>query len=107
LPPQLGLCLFRVLQEAAHNAVKHSGIKRIEVLLREDSGEIHLVVSDSGRGFDVEGALQGNGLGLISMRERIRLVNGSIDIQSKPMGGTTVLVRVPLQSGHDAQRAAV
>jgi PAS domain S-box-containing protein len=107
LPPELGLCLFRVLQEAAHNAVKHSGVKRIEVLLREDSGEIHLVVSDSGRGFDVEGALQGNGLGLISMRERIRLVNGSIDIQSKPMGGTTVLVRVPLQSGHDAQRAAV
>src|SRR6201982_2579698 len=67
IPLDIGLCLFRVLQEAVHNAIKHSGVKRIEVELREESGQIHLIVSDSGRGFDVEAARQGKGLGLTSM----------------------------------------
>ena len=62
LPLAVGLSLFRVLQEALNNAIKHSGVKRIEVQLREESGEIHLIVSDSGRGFDVETAKQGKGL---------------------------------------------
>jgi signal transduction histidine kinase len=103
--PEIGLCLFRVLQEALHNAAKHSGVKRVEVQLREESGEIHLIVKDSGRGFDVEAAKGGKGLGLTSMRERVRLVNGTIEIQSKPMGGTSIHVRVPLQPDH-AQKAA-
>jgi PAS domain S-box-containing protein len=106
VPSEIGLCLFRVLQEALHNATKHSGVKRIDVQLREESGEIHLIVRDSGRGFDIEAARQGRGLGLTSMQERVRLVNGTIDIQSKPMDGTTILVRVPLELGRDAQRAA-
>jgi PAS domain S-box-containing protein len=104
--PEVGLCLFRVLQEALHNAVKHSGVKRIEVQLREHSGEIHLVISDLGGGFDLETATQGRGLGLTSMQERVRLVNGIVEIQSKPMGGTTVHVRVPLTSEPASQRAA-
>jgi PAS domain S-box-containing protein len=107
LPFEVGLCLFRVIQEALHNAQKHSGVKRIEVQLREDSGEIHLVVSDLGRGFDLETAMQGRGLGLTSMRERVRLVNGTIAIESKPMGGTTIHVRIPLESKHAAKREAV
>ena len=74
--------------------------------LREESGEIHLIVRDSGKGFDTEAAGQGRGLGLTSMRERVRLVNGTIDIQSKPMGGTTILARVPLELGREAQTAA-
>ena len=81
-------------------------MKRIEVQLREDSGEIHLLISDLKRGFDVEAALQGKGLGLTSMRERVRLVNGTISIASKPMGGTTIHVRVPLGSEHPAKREA-
>src|ERR1700756_461453 len=106
LPLAVGLSLFRVLQEALNNAIKHSGVKRIEVQLREDSDEIHLIVSDSGKGFDVEAALQGKGLGLTSMRERVRLVNGTIGIESKPMGGTTIHVRVPLGSERISHRAA-
>jgi PAS domain S-box-containing protein len=98
LPRETGLCLFRVLQEALHNAAKYSGVKRIEVELWEDSSEIHLLVSDLGRGFDLETAMQGRGLGLTSMQERVRLINGIIEIQSKPMGGTIVKVRVPLTS---------
>jgi PAS domain S-box-containing protein len=107
LPFEIGLSLFRVLQEALHNVMKHSGVKRIEVQLREDSGGIHLIIRDSGKGFDVEAALQGKGLGLTSMRERVRLVNGTISIESKPMGGTTIHVRVPLGSEHAAKRKAV
>ena len=106
LPREIGLCLFRVLQEALHNAAKHSGVKRIEVQLHEESDEIHVTIRDLGKGFDVEAAKKGRGLGLTSMQERVRLVNGIIEIQSKPMGGTTVHVRVPLRSEQDAQRAA-
>jgi PAS domain S-box-containing protein len=104
--PEIGLCLFRVLQEALHNAAKHSGVKRIEVQLHEESDEIHLTIRDLGKGFDVEAAKKGRGLGLTSMQERIRLVNGTIEIQSKPMGGTTVHVRVPLSSENASERAA-
>jgi len=106
LPPEIGLCLFRVLQEGLHNAAKHSGVKRVEVQLHEEPGEIHLSVRDFGKGFDVEAARQGRGLGLTSMRERVRLVNGTIAIESKPMGGTTIRVRVPFESEDGSQRAA-
>ena len=106
VPLEIGVSLFRVLQEALQNAIKHSGVKRFEVQLREFSGEIHLIVSDSGRGFDVEAALQGKGLGLTSMTERVRLVGGTVAIESKPLGGTTIHVRVPLGTERSFQRAA-
>ena len=106
LPQEISSCLFRVLQEAVHNAAKHSGVKRVEAQLQEESGEIHLIVSDSGRGFDVEVVSKGMGLGLIGMRGRVRLVNGTISIESKPMGGTTIHACVPFESQQGAQRAA-
>jgi PAS domain S-box-containing protein len=106
LPFEIGVCLFRVLQEALHNAVKHSEVKHVEVRLVEQSNQVHLIVSDSGKGFDVESAMQGRGLGLTSMRERVRLVNGKIAIESKPMGGTTIEVCVPLEAQHRSQRAS-
>jgi signal transduction histidine kinase len=105
LQPEIGVSLFRVLQEALQNAVKHSGVRSFEVHVREDSGEAHLIASDSGKGFDVEAALQGKGLGLTSMRERVRLVDGTITIESKPMRGTRIHVRVPLGSRQEGQRA--
>jgi len=106
LPLEIGRPLFRVLQEALYNASKYSDVKRVEVGLQEDSGEIHLTISDLGKGFNLEAALRGKGLGLTSMRERVRLVNGTISIESKPMAGTTIRVRVPFGSEHDTQRAA-
>ena len=72
----------------------------------ENSGEIRLDVSDSGKAFDIEAAGQSQGLGLTSMRERVRLVGGMIAIESKPTGGTTIHVRVPCASEHRSQRAA-
>jgi len=105
LPLEVGLTLFRVLQEALHNAIKHSGVKHVEVQLREDYGEIHLVVADLCKGFDPEAALRGRGLGLVSMRERVRLVNGTIAIKSRPMGGTTIHISIPLEPDQTLQRA--
>jgi PAS domain S-box-containing protein len=98
LPSQeISLCLFRVLQEALHNAAKHSQAKRIDVEIRNKSDEIHLTVRDQGSGFDVEAAMHRGGLGLASMQERVRLVHGTIVIQSRPMGGTSIHVSVPLR----------
>jgi len=104
LSSEVGLSIFRVLQAALHNAIKHGGAKRVEVQFREESGEVHLTVHDGGRGFDVDSAMRGNGSGLISMRERIRLLNGSITIDSKPGTGTTIHVRVPIGSQQAGQR---
>jgi len=106
LPFEVGISLFRVIQEALHNAKKHSGVGRVEVELAEHSNEVHLSIRDSGRGFDTEAASQGQGLGLTSMKERVRLVNGTFAIESKPMGGTAIHVCVPFGSDHASQRAA-
>jgi PAS domain S-box-containing protein len=106
LPFEIGLALFRVLQEALHNAVKHSGVKRVEVQVAEQPNKVRLLVRDSGRGFDMEAVKRGSGLGLLSMQERVRLVNGAISFESKPRGGTTIRVRVPFTSEHAARRAA-
>jgi signal transduction histidine kinase len=95
IAPDIGLALFRVLQEALQNARKYSGEKWVEVELTEHSNEVHLIVRDSGKGFDVEAAREGKGLGLTSMQERVRLMNGSISIKSTPMTGTVIEVVVP------------
>jgi signal transduction histidine kinase len=105
IPFEIGLSLLRILQEALHNAAKYSGVKRVQVQLREERGDIHLRVKDSGKGFDVESALRGEGLGLTSMRERVRLVNGTITIDSDPTRGTTICARIPLVSEKASERA--
>lgn len=96
IPKEIALCLFRVLQEALQNAVKHSGARQFHVELRGTSGEIRLTVSDHGVGFDWHGALDRQGLGLISMRERLQLVNGELLIESEHGQGTTIHARAPL-----------
>jgi PAS domain S-box-containing protein len=104
--PEISLCLFRVLQEALHNASKHSGVRHFEVELWGRIGEIHLAVADSGAGFDTQATKEGRGLGLTSMQERLRLVNGELSIVSYPKRGTTIHARVPLSSDGDSVRAA-
>jgi signal transduction histidine kinase len=104
--PEISLCLFRVLQEALHNSAKHSGVRHVEVRLWETSNEIHLAVSDSGAGFDSEAAKESRGLGLISMKERLKLVKGTFSIESQPKRGTTIHARVPLSSDSKPMRAA-
>jgi signal transduction histidine kinase len=106
VPPEITLCLFRVLQEALHNAAKHSGVRQFDVQLKETSNEIHLTVSDCGVGFNLEAARKAGGLGLNHMEERLKLVNGSFSIDSQPNRGTTIHARVPLSLGGDSIRIA-
>ena len=95
VPRDASLCLFRILQEALHNAVKHSGVRHFNVNLIGVANGVELTVQDSGVGFDPQIALNDPGLGLVSMRERVSLVGGEISIASKPGRGTVVNVRVP------------
>jgi PAS domain S-box-containing protein len=106
VPSEIGVTLFRILQEAFHNAAKHSSVKRIEVQLRERSDEIHLDIRDAGKGFEIGAARQGSGVGLASMDERVRLVKGTINIDSEPGCGTNIHVRIPLKSDRSYRRAA-
>jgi PAS domain S-box-containing protein len=99
LSAQTSLCLFRVLQEALHNAVKYSGVDEFDVSFTCASGDIELRVYDAGVGFDPKETIKGHGLGLISMKERLKLVSGELWIDSEPGHGTTVLARVPLGCG--------
>jgi PAS domain S-box-containing protein len=99
LPREVSLCLFRVLQEALHNAVKHAGVRNFIVELHGSSQDIQLEVIDRGSGFDAEAAMKNHGLGLISMQERLNLVKGEMSIQSQPGSGTRVCARIPLSSG--------
>jgi PAS domain S-box-containing protein len=103
VPKEVSLCLFRVLQEALQNAVRHSGAQNFAVEMRATQDRIRLVVSDSGSGFDWRHAMNGRGLGLISMRERLRLVNGELSIQSELGRGTTIVALVHQeQESHSA-----
>ncbi len=104
--PDISLCLFRVLQEALHNSVKHSRARHVEVRLWGTPDEIHLSVSDSGAGFDREAAKESRGLGLVSMEERLQILKGTFSIESQLQRGTTIHARVPLSSGNDSMRLA-
>jgi PAS domain S-box-containing protein len=106
LSADTSLCFFRVLQESLHNAVKHSGAKHFEVRLWGTSDEIHLTVRDSGEGFDRAAAKTSQGLGLVSMEERLKLVKGTLSIDSQAKRGTTIHAYVPFNSGTDSMRAA-
>jgi PAS domain S-box-containing protein len=106
LSREISLCLFRVLQEALQNAVKHSGANDFSVELHGTSQAIQLTVSDIGAGFDQQAAVHARGLGLISMRERLQLVNGELLIKSEPTRGTTIRARVPLIEGPNVNSLA-
>jgi signal transduction histidine kinase len=96
LPEEISLCLFRILQEALQNATRHSGSRHFQVSLKRRANNIELAVQDSGIGFKPEEAIKGPGLGLTSMQERLKLVNGQLSVDSGPQRGTTIHARVPL-----------
>ena len=98
LPRHLAVTLFRVLQEALQNVLKHSGSAQVDVALTGTPDGIELSVHDSGIGFDPKLAMKGTGLGLVSMQERVKLVRGEFGISSQANRGTTIQARVPLSS---------
>jgi PAS domain S-box-containing protein len=105
LPQEVALCLFRVLQESLQNAVKHSGSKHFEAWLKGTPGEIELTVRDSGVGFNLEEAMSRRGLGLTSMKERLKLVHGKLSVDSHLAQGTVIRASVPLNFGARAANA--
>lgn len=98
----VSLCLFRVTQEALHNAVKHSGGNRFWVELSGAGNEVRLEVKDAGIGFDLKEANRIGGLGLLSMQERVRAVSGRFYIESKPGAGTKIIASVPVAAENSA-----
>lgn len=96
IPPEISLCLFRVLQEALRNAVQHSGERQVDARLCWTSNQIQLKVSDFGVGLNLGTAMDVGGLGLNRMQERLKLVKGRLSIDSRPKRGTTIWARVPL-----------
>jgi len=93
------LCLFRVAQEALTNVAHHAGVREASLTLRHADGGLLLAVTDGGAGFDPQHSGTGMRLGLASMRERVRLARGTLDIDSEPGRGTTLLAWVPLDGG--------
>jgi len=98
VPKEVSVCLFRVLQECLHNSLKHSGTRNIFVSLRATAKDIHLIVRDFGVGFDVRTAERGTGLGLTSIRERVRLEHGTVVMKSKARAGTTIHACLPYKA---------
>jgi signal transduction histidine kinase len=102
IPFQTSIGIYRVAIEALRNVARHSGASAAHVSLSVFDDVIELKVSDTGLGFDLEMAKKGEGLGLVSIEERLRLLNGTCELQSTPGKGTTVVARVPLSNSHEA-----
>src|SRR5215469_5988426 len=90
--PETKLCIFRVLQEALRNVTKHSKASTVEVRLKRDSEAISLTLSDNGRGFDLAENNASNGIGILSMRERARILGGTLEVHSVPTKGTKIVM---------------
>jgi two-component system NarL family sensor kinase len=95
VPEEASLCLFRVAQEAIRNVHKHSGCPEALVELDEVSGSLRLRISDWGNGFDSTSAEASQGLGLLSMEERLRSMGGGLFVHSRPGGGTCIEASIP------------
>jgi signal transduction histidine kinase len=100
LPPQLETTLFRVTQEVTSNIARHAQAKNVSISLYFKKKIIEVHITDNGRGFDVAEAISSKdrprGLGLLGMKERVELINGTLSIRSHPGGGTRIDIKIPL-----------
>jgi signal transduction histidine kinase len=99
ISPDLALCMFRIAQEALQNAIKHSHAETIALHLSARPGALAMRIVDDGIGFDVH-AVDVQGIGLISIRERLEAFCGALTIESGPRTGTRLEVVVPLDAAH-------
>src|SRR6185503_16480267 len=100
MPAHVPITVFRVVQEAVTNVIRHAGSCKVEVAVRRNGHGIEVSVEDDGRGFDVgetmEHAASGKAIGLVGMQERVGMIGGEITIESVPGAGTRIHVRLPL-----------
>jgi two-component system sensor histidine kinase UhpB len=97
LPPHLALAIYRIAQEAVRNVVRHADTLRAELSLAVHEGGVRLLISDRGRGFDPDGVRESGGLGLVSIEERVRFLNGRLDLSSSDGRGTTLMIDIPVE----------
>ena len=102
LDADVALCLFRVVQEALTNALRHARARTIHVAVTKNAESVELNVVDDGVGFVVSSRTR-SGLGLRSIHERVRFMQGDVDIDSRPGGGTRMLVRIPIGRGTETR----
>lgn len=101
LNSDITLCLYRIAQEGLRNCVKHSGAESARVVLTKTQSAVRLVVSDNGCGFNTKSALMEKGLGFISMKERLHVLGGEMNVYSRRLRGTRIEVSVPLKTKPD------
>jgi two-component system sensor histidine kinase UhpB len=106
VPHDVALCVYRVTQEALRNAARHSGAHGALVTLQTSEEALELHIADDGRGFDEGAARRRGGLGLTSIDERVRLVGGTVQVDTSPGLGTRISVRVPNGDPHGPAHAA-
>ena len=102
IPPDVGLCLFRVTQEGLNNVIRHAEAAMVTVTLRAEAGRVTLTIRDDGAGFTPGAPDQETGLGLLTLAERARSAGGTLAVESEPGAGTTLRVSVPLEEARDA-----
>ena len=95
LPADVETALYRIVQEALTNAVKHAGANHVSIVVTRKATGVHVMIEDDGSGFD-PGAVSVGGLGLLGMRERVELLDGSLEVDTSPGAGTTLIVELPL-----------
>jgi PAS domain S-box-containing protein len=97
LPQDVALCVYRVIQECLRNVAKHAQADRVSVEVKGSETGLHLIIKDNGKGFTPEAVRLGtHGLGLIGMKERIRIVHGTFDVKTSEGKGTTITAWIPL-----------
>jgi two-component system sensor histidine kinase UhpB len=106
IPADVRTCVLRVVQECVRNIARHSGARRAEIVCAIEGARVELAVRDDGRGFDPAGVRQGASLGLITIEERVRLLQGYAEVRSKPGAGTEVFVSIPLPAAPPTPVAA-
>lgn len=98
IPPEISLCLYRVVQQSLSNVHKHAKTDRVRVFLCREENSVKLVVEDEGVGFDPDAPNQGSGgIGLISMSERVLALGGTWEVFSEPDSGTTISAKIPVE----------
>jgi PAS domain S-box-containing protein len=100
IPQEVALCLYRVVQEGLRNIAAHAGARKVKVTLRAIDDSLELIIADDGQGFNPSETRARQGLGLISLDERVRLVGGRLTIKTEPQGGTEVRVKIALGANH-------
>ncbi|HEU0335125.1 MAG TPA: GAF domain-containing protein [Gaiellaceae bacterium] len=97
LPPEAETSVYRIVQEALTNVVRHAEARHVSVVVTRKNASVSVVIEDDGKGFEPERAAEGGGVGLLGMRERVQLLDGTLSVESSPGAGTTLVLDLPVR----------